>query len=158
MVYCWLLNLLVQIHSTTAIVQGQLKLYRQLKMLRTLQTAKKWKYGTKPRLPHSLEKVVPILVLQFENDPLFVAKHFSAQNDPFFAIKHWLFSPKWTPFFAVKRDFSVQMNTLCTVKHWTSNLTPFFSKFKELSTKIPLFSRKMRILDFLKKYRVIHEF
>ncbi len=54
------------------------------------------------RLPHSLEKMVPILVLQFENDPLF-------------AIKHWLFSPKWTPFFVVK--------------HWlVSPHEPFFSR------------------------------
>ncbi len=55
-------------------------------------------------LPHSLEKMVPILVLQFENDPPFFWQNtdFSAQNDPFFAIKHWLFSPKWTPFFVVK--------------------------------------------------------
>ncbi len=36
------------LYSTTAIVQGQLKLYKQLKVLkRTLKTAKKWKYGTK---------------------------------------------------------------------------------------------------------------
>ncbi len=27
------------------------------------------------QLPHSLEKMVPILVLHFENDPLFAAKH-----------------------------------------------------------------------------------
>ncbi len=55
------------------------------------------------QLPHSLEKVVPILVLQFENYPFFVAKHWLfSSNNPLFMIKHWLFSPKWTPFFAVK--------------------------------------------------------
>ncbi len=45
---------------------------------------------TKSRLPHSLEKVAPILVLQFENDPLFCLQNtdFLAQNDPFFMVKH----------------------------------------------------------------------
>ncbi len=32
-----------------------------------------------PWLPHSLEKVVPILVLQFENDPLFCGKTLTFQ-------------------------------------------------------------------------------
>ncbi len=36
-----------RVHSTTAIVQRHLKLYRQLKMWkRTLKTAYKWNYGT----------------------------------------------------------------------------------------------------------------
>ncbi len=38
------------------------------------------------RLPHSLEKVVPILVLQFENDPLFCCKTLT------FQLKTTLFS------------------------------------------------------------------
>ncbi len=43
--YVWADTIL---HSTTAIIQGQLKLHRQLKVFkRTLKTAKKWKYGTK---------------------------------------------------------------------------------------------------------------
>ncbi len=37
-------------------------------------------------------------------------------------------------------------------------INPFFSTFMEVSTKIPYFSRKMRILDFLKKYPFISEF
>ncbi len=56
------------------------------------------------RLPHSLEKAVPILVLQFENDPLFLRQNtdLSAQNDPFFTLKHTFLVQNEPLFFAVK--------------------------------------------------------
>ncbi len=37
-------------------------------------------------------------------------------------------------------------------------INPFFHKFTEVSTKISPFSRKMRMLDFLKKYPFIRVF
>ncbi len=39
-----------------------------------------------------------------------------------------------------------------------NKINPFFSKFMEVSTNMPPFSRKMRILDFLKKITFIREF
>ncbi len=66
----------------------------------------------------------------------------SLKMTPFFAAKHWLFSSKWPPFHGKTLDIKIN---------------PFFSKFTEVSTKIPPFSRKMRILDFLQKYPFIHE-
>ncbi len=83
---------------------------------------------------------------------------FSAENDPFFAIKHWLFSSKWTPLFGDKTlTFQPKWTPFFTVKQWTSKLTPF-SPNSEVSTKIPSFSRKMQILNFLKKYPFIRKF
>ncbi len=42
-------------------------------------------------LPHSLEKVVPILILQFEKTPFFCGKTLTFQLHwtPFFMVKHW---------------------------------------------------------------------
>ncbi len=50
------------------------------------------------------------------------------------------------------------MNPLFHAKTLNIKINPFFSKLKDASTKIHPFSRKMRILDFLKKYPFIHEF
>ncbi len=69
---------------------------------------------------------------------------FSTQNDPFF-------SPKWTPFLAVKTLTFQPKRTPVHGKTLDFKINPFFSKFKEVSTKITPFSRKMRILAFLKK-------
>ncbi len=83
---------------------------------------------------------------------------FSAQNGPFFVIKHWLFSSKSIPlFFAVKHWLFSPNEPLFHRKTLDIKITPFFSKFTEVCTKIP-FSRKMRILNFLKKYPFIREF
>ncbi len=84
---------------------------------------------------------------------------FSAQNDPFFAIKLKTFQSKMNPLFCSKTfDFSAQMNPLFHSKTLYLRTDPFYSKFMEVSTKITPFSRKMWILDFLKKYPFIHEF
>ncbi len=79
------------------------------------------------QLPHSLEKVVPILVLQFENNPLFCGKTltFQSKMNPLFWGKTLTFEPKWTPF--------------CHGKTLNIKINPFFSKFKEVSTKITPF-------------------
>ncbi len=90
---------------------------------------------------------------------------------PFFAAKHWLFSSKLPLFRNKTLTFQFKMNPFFVVKHWLFNLNehpfygktldikiiPFFFKFSEVSTKIPPFSRKMWIPDFLKKYPFIHE-
>ncbi len=76
---------------------------------------------TMSRLPHSLEKMVPILVLQFENDPFFVAKHwlFSSKR-PLFNDKTLTFLSKITPLFCGKTlTFQLKWTPLFTVKHWT---------------------------------------
>ncbi len=65
---------------------------------------------------------------------------------------------KWPPFLQQNTELSAQMNPLFHGKTLNIKINPFFSKFKEVSTKIPPFSRKMRILDFLNKYPFIHEF
>ncbi len=101
------------------------------------------------RLPHSLEQVVPIFVRQFENYPLLQQNTDSKR--PFFVIKRWLFSPKLTHFLLSNTDLSAQMNPHFHSKTLDININPFSSKFMEASTKIPPFSRKMQILDFLKK-------
>ncbi len=44
------------------------------------------------------------------------------------------------------------MNTLFHGKILDIKINPFFSKFTEVSIKIPPFYRNMQILDFLKKY------
>ncbi len=113
-------------------------------------------------LPGSLthwKKWYPSLFSGLKMTPfLWQNTYFLAQNDPFFAIKHWLFSPKWTSLLAVNTDFSAQMNPPFHGKTLDIKINPFFSKFTEVSPKIPPFSRKMRILDFLKKYPFIHKF
>ncbi len=94
-----------------------------------------------PWLPHSLENVVRILVIQFENDPLFCSKtlDFSAQNDPFFMIKQW-FSVQNDPLFCGKTlTFQSQMNPLFHGKTRTSNLTPFSLHSQRWAPKYPLF-------------------
>ncbi len=97
----------------------------------------------------------------------------SLKLTPFFEAKHWLFSSKQPLFHYKTLTFQSKMNplfwgkTLTFQPKWTPHFTgktlnikinPFFSKFKEVSTKIPPFSRKMRILYFLIKYPFIHEF
>ncbi len=83
---------------------------------------------------------------------------FSAQNDPFFEIKYQLFSRKWTSFFVVKYWLFSPNEPPFQCKTLHIRINPFFSKFTEVSTKIPSFSSKMWILDFLKKYTFIREF
>ncbi len=86
-----------------------------------------WSRGA--RLTHSLEKVVPILVLQFENYPLFAAKHWLFNLKwPLFCHKTLIFQPKWTPIF--------------TVKHWTSKLTPFSPNLQRWVAKYTLYLGK----------------
>ncbi len=98
------------------------------------------------RLPHSLEKVVPVLVLQFENDPLFVAKHWLFSSKwPLFRDKTLTFQSKMNPFFCGKNtDFSAQMNPVFHSKTLDIKINPFFSKFTEVSTKIPPFLWKCK--------------
>ncbi len=128
----------------------------------TCNKSESWQahYLLDPRLPHSLEKVIPILVLQFQNDPLFAAKHwlFSSKR-PLFGDKTLTFHSKMNCLFCGETlTFQPKWTHLFTVKHCDIKINPFFSKFTEVSTKIPPFSRKMWILDVLKKYAFIHEF
>ncbi len=110
-------------------------------------------------LHHSLEKVVPSLFSSLKiTSFLRQNTDFSAQNDPSLTIKHRPFSPQWTLFFVVDTDFSAQMKPHFHSKTLDIKINPLFSKCTEVSTKISPFSRKMRILDFLKKYPFIREF
>ncbi len=117
---------------------------------------------TKTWMPGSLthwKKWYPSLFSSLKINPFLQQNtDFSAQSDRFFVIIHRLFGPKWTPFFAVKHWLFSPNEPLFHSKTLDIKITPFFSKFMEVSTKIPPFSRKMRILDFLKKYPFIHEF
>ncbi len=102
------------------------------------------------QLPHSLEIVVPILVLRFENVPLFCSKTlwlfsskiplfrdktptFQSKMNPFFVVKHWLFSPKLTPFSQNSRGW-VPKYTFFLGKYesWISlkKNTPLFANFR----------------------------
>ncbi len=99
------------------------------------------------------KKWYPSLFFSLKITPFFVAKHwlfsskrplfrsktlaFESKLNPLFCGKTLTFQPKWTPIFKVKHFIRIN---------------PYFSKFTEVSTKIPPFSRKMRILDFIKKY------
>ncbi len=111
-----------------------------------------------PRLPHSLEKVVPILVLQFENDPLFATKHWlSSSKRPLFRDKTLTFQFKTNPFFWGKiLTIQHKWTPFSMVKDWTAKLNLFLQIHKGEHQNTP-FSRKMQILDFLKKYPFIRE-
>ncbi len=96
------------------------------------------------RLPHSLEKVVPNLVFQFENDPPFLQQNtdFSAQNDLFFVIKQ-TFQSKMNPLFCSKTlTFQSKWMPIFTVKHWTLKLTHFSPNSQRWVPKYPLFLGK----------------
>ncbi len=83
----------------------------------------------------------PSLFSSLKMTPFYAAKHrlfgskwpifhdkaltFQSKMNPTFWCKTQTFEPKWTPFFHDK-TLNIKIN-------------PFFSKFKEVSTKIPLF-------------------
>ncbi len=112
-----------------------------------------------PRLrPGSLthwKKCYPSLFSSVKITPFFVAKR------PLFCNKALTFQSKMNPLFCSK---TLTCQPKCPPpppfhgKILDIKNNPIFSKFVEVSTKILPFSRKMRILDFLKKYPFIHEF
>ncbi len=105
-----------------------------------------------PWLPHSLKKLYPSLFSSFKMIPFLQQNtDFSAQNN-LFCDKKLTFHLKMNPLFCGKTlTFQRKMNPPFHGKTLDIQINPFFAKFTEVSTKIPPFSRKMRILDFLKK-------
>ncbi len=88
----------------------------------------------------------PSLTGKSGTHPLFLQLNtdFSAQNNPFFVIKQ-TFQSTMNPLFCGKTwTFQPQNNPIFTVKH-DIKINLLFPKFTEVSTKIPLFSRKMQI-------------
>ncbi len=98
------------------------------------------------RLPHSLEKVVPILVLQFENYPFFAAKNrLLSSKRPLFRNKTLTFQSKMNPLFCGKTlPFQTKWTSFFMVKHWTSKLTSFSPNSRRWVAKYPLYLGKCK--------------
>ncbi len=104
------------------------------------------------QLPHSLEKVVPILVLSTLKMTPFLWQNtdFSAQNNLLFRNEILIFQSKMNPLCS-KTDFSVQMNPFLNGKTLDIKIKPIFLQIHGGEYQNTTFSRKIRILDFLKK-------
>ncbi len=89
-------------------------------------------------------KVVPILVLQFENDPRFCGKTLTFQlKTTTFRHKTQTFQLKMNPLFCSKTlTFQTKWTSLFTVKHWILKLTPFSPNSWRWVPKYPRFLGK----------------